>query len=163
QVVEHLMAEVTPTLHPVPGIDLDQYKQTLIERFANPKIRDQLSRLTLNSSAKLPKWVLATLRDKLQQDGAIDYLSLTIASWCRCLQGQDDQGKPIAIEDPLSDLLTQQARSSETDPSSLLSLAELFGDLPQSAHFVETVTQHLRHLSELGTKTALAQLLPTGG
>ncbi|HEY9665036.1 MAG TPA: mannitol dehydrogenase family protein, partial [Allocoleopsis sp.] len=54
--VERLMEEVTPTLHPVPGVDLDQYKKTLIERFANPKIRDQLPRLCLNGSAKVPKW-----------------------------------------------------------------------------------------------------------
>lgn len=163
QAVEHLMAEVTPTLHPVPGIDLDQYKQTLIERFANPKIRDQLARLTLNSSAKLPKWVLATLRDKLQQEGSIDYLSLTIAAWCRCLQGQDDQGKPIAIEDPLSDLLTQQVRSTDSALSSLLSLSELFGDLPQSPQFLATVKHHFHDLSELGAKATLAQGIPAGG
>ncbi|MEC4817799.1 MAG: mannitol dehydrogenase family protein [Scytonema sp. PMC 1069.18] len=31
QAVDNLMAEVTPTLQPVPGIDLDDYKKTLIE------------------------------------------------------------------------------------------------------------------------------------
>jgi mannitol 2-dehydrogenase len=71
---------VTPTLQPVPGIDLDEYKKTLIERFSNPKIRDRLPRLCLNGSAKIPKFVLGSLRDKLQLGGAIDYLSLTIAA-----------------------------------------------------------------------------------
>jgi mannitol 2-dehydrogenase len=33
--------EVTPTLQPVPGIDLDEYKKTLLERFSNPKTRDR--------------------------------------------------------------------------------------------------------------------------
>lgn len=56
------MDEVTPTLRPVPGIDVSQYKQTLVERFSNPKIRDQLARLCLNSSAKLPKCALGSLR-----------------------------------------------------------------------------------------------------
>ena len=32
--------EATPTLPPVPGVDLDRYKHQLIERFANPQVRD---------------------------------------------------------------------------------------------------------------------------
>lgn len=161
QAVEHLMAEVTPTLQPVPGIDLDQYKRTLIERFANPKIRDQLPRVSLNGSAKVPKWVLSSLRDKLQHDGAIDYLSLTIAAWFRYLNGQDDQGQPISVDDPMADILTQRAQLGGADPSHLLSLSELFGDLCQSSHFVETVTHHLHNLSEFGAQTTLSQLLTT--
>lgn len=159
QAVEHLMAEVTPTLQPVPGIDLDNYKKTLIERFANPKIRDQLSRLCLNSSAKLPKWVLNPLREKLQQDGAIHYLSLTIAAWFRYLNGQDDHGNSITIDDPMANTLTQRAQSGGADPTLLLNLSELFGDLPQSTQFVDVLTHHLHNLYKLGVKQTLTQLL----
>lgn len=159
QAVEQLMAEVTPTLQPVSGIDLNQYKKTLIERFANPKIRDQLPRVSLNGSAKLPKWVLSSLRDKLRQDGAIAYLSLTIAAWFRYLNGQDDQGKPITIDDPMAEILSQRAQSGGSDPSQLLSLSELFGDLSQSSQFVESVSHHLSNLYQMGTKETLTQLL----
>jgi mannitol 2-dehydrogenase len=158
QAVHHLMDEVMPTLQPVPGIDLDDYKQTLIDRFANPKIRDQLPRLCLNSAAKMPKFVLGSLRDALRQDGAIDYLSLTIAAWFRYLKGQDDQGNPITIDDPMADILTQQARSGGSDPRPLLNLSEIFGDLPQSSRFVEAVTHHLHNLHAIGAKETLAQL-----
>lgn len=161
QAVEHLMAEVTPTLQPVPGIDLDNYKKTLIERFANPKIRDQLPRVSLNGSAKLPKWVLSSVRDKLRQGGAIDYLSLTVAAWFRYLNGQDDQGNPITIDDPMADALTQRAGAGGSDPTSLLSLTELFGDLSQSSRFVEAVTHHLHQLYDMGAKATLAQFSPT--
>ncbi|OKH53329.1 mannitol dehydrogenase family protein [Scytonema sp. HK-05] len=157
QAVDHLMAEVTPTLQPVPGIDLDNYKKTLIERFANPKIRDQLPRLCLNSSAKMPKFVLGSVRDALRQGEPIDYMSLTVAAWFRYLNGQDDQGKPIPIDDPMADILTQRARSAGSDPKPLLSLSEIFGDLPQSSRFVESVTNHLHRLYELGAKETLAQ------
>lgn len=158
QAVERLMEEVTSTLQPVPGINVDQYKRTLIERFSNPKIRDQLPRVSLNGSAKVPKWVLSSLRDKLQQDGAIDYLSLTIAAWCRYLQGQDDQGNPITIDDPMADILSERARAGGSDPTPLISLSELFGDLSQSSRFVECVRNHLRKLDELGAKAMLSQL-----
>lgn len=159
QAVEQLMEEVTSTLQPVPGIDLDTYKKTLIERFANPKIRDQLPRLCFNSSAKLPKWVLSPLREKLQQGESIDYLSLMIAAWFRYLNGLDDQKKPISIDDPMADALTQRAQAGGSDPSSLFGLSELFGDLPQSSRFVEAVTHHLRNLYDLGAKETLIGLL----
>lgn len=103
--------------------------------------------------------MLGSLRDALGQDGAIDYMSLTIASWFRTLKGQDDQGRAIAIDDPMADVLTQAARSMGSDPAPLLNITEIFGDLPQSSQFVETVAKHLRHLDELGAKATLSQFL----
>lgn len=152
-----LMEEVTPTLQPLPGIDLGQYKHTLIERFANPKIRDQLPRLCLNGSAKLPKFVLGSLRDKLQLGGGIDYLCLTVAAWCRYLHGVDDLGHAIVIDDPMAHLLVQRAQAGGKDPRSLLALSEIFGDLSHSFQFVETVAEQLCRLEEFGAKATLAQ------
>lgn len=159
QAVANLMAEVTPTLQTVPGIDLDDYKKTLIERFANPKIRDQLPRLCLNGAAKMPKFVLGSLGDKLQQGGSIEYLSLTVAAWFRYLNGFDDHGNSISIDDPMADILTQQARVGRSDPKPLLSLSEIFGDLPQSPRFVDAVASKLHTLYELDAKGTLTALL----
>ncbi|MCC5649858.1 mannitol dehydrogenase family protein [Nostoc sp. XA013] len=161
QAVAKLMDEVTPTLQPVPGIDLDDYKKTLIERFSNPKIRDQLPRLCLNGSAKIPKFVLGSLRDKLQLGGAIDYLSLTIAAWCQYLTSQDKQGQPIPIDDPLADILIQRASLSELDPKPLLSISEIFGDLVESPRFIEAVADQLRSLHEFGVKGTLVRFSQT--
>jgi len=53
--IEQLMnVEVTPTLSPVPGINLDQYKRTLIERFSNAHIKVNASRICMISAAKFP-------------------------------------------------------------------------------------------------------------
>jgi mannitol 2-dehydrogenase len=161
QAVAALMEEITPTLQPVVGMELTEYKQTLIERFENPKIRDRLPRLCLNSSAKNPKFLLGSLRDKLRQGGAIDYLSLTLAAWCRCLAGTDDHGKAIAIEDPLADVLAHKAQSG-IDPRPILNMTEIFGDdLPQSSRFVETTANTLQQLSERGVRATLNQLFQT--
>ncbi|MEH2424065.1 MAG: mannitol dehydrogenase family protein [Nostoc sp.] len=158
QAVDNLMAEVAPTLQPVPGIDLDDYKKTLIERFANPKIRDQLPRLCLNSSAKIPKFVLGSVRDALRKNVAIDYMSLTVAAWLRYLNGLDDQGKAIPIDDPIADTLTQLAHSSGSNAKPLLNLTEIFGDLSLSP-FADAVANHLRKLHEFGAKGTLARFL----
>jgi mannitol 2-dehydrogenase len=114
--------------------------------------------LCLNGATKIPKFVVGSIRDKLQLEGAIDYLSLTIAAWCQYLNGYNDQNRPIPIDDPLADSLTQQARSGKTDPRSLLSIFEIFGDLVQSPRFVETVADKLRSLHEFGAQGTLARL-----
>ena len=50
--------EVTPLLPPVPGVDLEDYKNTLIERFSNPAVKDQLLRIGTDGSAKIPEFIL---------------------------------------------------------------------------------------------------------
>ncbi len=154
-----LMDEVTPTLSPLPGVDIKEYKQTLIERFANPKVSDRLSRLCLNSSDKLPKFIFGSLRDQLEQDGSIDYLSFTIALWFRCLKGTDEQGQPLTIEDSRADLLTERARVAGSNPQPLLDIEEVFGDLTQSPRFVRAVTEYRSEIDRLGTNVALLQFL----
>ena len=159
QAVEWLMDEVSPTLPPLPGIQLDSYKQTLIERFGNPKVRDQLSRLCLNGSDKLPKFILGSLRDKLAQGGSVTYLSFAIALWFRYLNGTNEQGHPLPIDDPMALPLTEKALIGKDDPTPLLTIDTIFGDLSNSPAFVTAVTHHLQALYALGTRETLSRLL----
>src|SRR5450759_1675731 len=55
-------SEATPTLAPVPGIDLTAYKHELIERFSNAEVRDTVARLCAESSDRIPKWLLPVIR-----------------------------------------------------------------------------------------------------
>ena len=48
-------SEAIPTLPPVPGIDLHEFSRTLIERFANPGVRDTVARLCAFSSDRIPE------------------------------------------------------------------------------------------------------------
>jgi mannitol 2-dehydrogenase len=75
--------EVTPILPDVPGIDLGEYKNTLIERFANPAIRDTLARLGTDGSDRIPKFILPSVSDQLRAGGPNRLLSFVVASWFR--------------------------------------------------------------------------------
>ncbi len=97
--------EATPTLLPVPGIDLDAYKSTLLERFANSEIRDPLARLCAESSDRIPKWVLPVTRHQLAAGGEVHRTALVIAAWARYAEGIDEQGRPIDVADPRRDTL----------------------------------------------------------
>ena len=97
--IAHLMDdEVTPLLAPVPGINLAEYKQTLLTRFANPAIANQVQRICLDGSSKMPKFVLPSIQDALAQGRPMSLLILAVAGWFRYLTGTDEQDDPIEIK-----------------------------------------------------------------
>jgi mannitol 2-dehydrogenase len=142
--------EVTPILGPVEGIDLADYKRTLIERFSNPNIKDKTARICMDGSAKIPKFVLPTVREQLVRNGPTRRLALVVASWCRYLTGTDERGGAIAIEDPMAETLSARARAAGHDASVFLSLDEIFGDLGQFPRFVTQVEEALDRLYDEG-------------
>ena len=76
----YMTSEATPTLAPVPGIDLAGYQHTLIERFANPNIRDTLARLCAQGSDRLPKFLLPVIREQLASGGELERSALVVAA-----------------------------------------------------------------------------------
>src|SRR5258707_5835920 len=108
--------EVTPLLPTVPGIDLTEYKRTLLERFANPKIADTLARLATDGSDRMPKFVLPSVGEALAQGRPHRLLTLVVAGFCRYLRGVDEQGQPLRVQDGRADELRQLATQSPADP-----------------------------------------------
>jgi mannitol-1-phosphate/altronate dehydrogenase len=151
--------EVTPLLPAVSGIDLPHYKRTLIERFANPKIGDQLARLCGRGSTKVPNYLLPSIAEALEGGRPHELLALAVAGWCRYLRGVDDEGKPIEIKDVLKDRLQELARAGTTDPRPLLSEYGVFGDLGENPAFVASLERALRALDRDGPHATLAAYL----
>ena len=150
--------EATPTLSEVPGVDLQEYKKTLIERFANPTIKDQLARIGTEGSARIPKFILPIIVDQIAHKGSITMCSFTVAAWFRYLTGIDDQGNKMPITEPMEAKVCPLAKQGGSDPTAMLSLHELFGDtLPQSQAFVDEVSGALRSFYEKGAKATLEQ------
>ena len=119
--------EVTPLLPPVAGINLTDYKSTLIKRFANPNIKDQATRICMDGSSKMPKFILPSLREARKSGSDFRRLALCVASWFRFLQGTDESGQPIPLDDPQGELLRTAAVTGGKDPRPLLNLTGIFG------------------------------------
>jgi mannitol 2-dehydrogenase len=150
--------EVTPIVPEVPGIDLNDYKETLIERFANPAIRDQLGRLGTEGSARIPKFVVPSIIDELKRSGPIKLLSLTVASWFRYLSGKDDAGKPMPMNDPMLDQLRAAAIAGGKDPRPLLAMRQLFSEeLASNPQFVKQVEEALASFYDKGAAATLKE------
>jgi mannitol 2-dehydrogenase len=150
--------EATPTLAPVPGVDLDGYKHTLIERFSNPQVRDTIARLCAQSSDRIPKWLLPVVREQLAAGGEIRRSAAVVASWARYAEGTDEQGEPIEVVDRLAGSLVPLARRQREDPDAFISNRDVFGDLAEDARFAAAYRSALASLHERGARATLESL-----
>lgn len=151
--------EGSPTLKPVPGIDLEAYKTQLIERFSNPGVRDTVARLAAESSDRIPKWLLPVIREQSARGGPLALSAAIVASWARYAEGTDEQGEPIDVVDRIKDAVMQSAAGYATDPHSFLRDRNLFGDLIDDAAFVAAYDHALDLLHTVGARRTLEQLM----
>jgi len=149
--------ESKPVLPPVAGIDVDAYNDTLIERFSNPSIGDQISRLCLDGSAKFPKFLMPTVRAQLASGGPAGLSALALAGWCQYLGGTTDHGEPIELSaDPLLDEAVGFAKQSFTDPTAFLNFSAVFDeDVRSSQAFRHAFSTSLQRLRSDGIRSAI--------
>ena len=159
--LERMMEEeITHLLPKVPDVDLTQYKKTLLERFANPSVKDHLNRLCMDGSSRMPKFVLPSIQEQLAQGKSPRLLTLGIAGWFRFLYAENEKGDSYSINDPMAEALIAKAKQGKTDPRPLLAMKEIFGEfLPQSEMFVNLLQQDLASLYQSGARATLQQAL----
>jgi mannitol 2-dehydrogenase len=151
--------EAIPTLPPVPGIDLHAYGRTLVERFANPAVRDTVARLCAYSSDRIPKWLFPVICDNLANDGPVQMASAAVASWARYAEGVDEWGNPYEVLDQLADSLVPIARSQHENPNAFIDITAVFADLSHQHRFVEAYRWALDSLHRKGARATLEELV----
>ena len=152
--------DVTPQLAPVPGIDLARYKQTLIERFSNRAIADQLERVCSDGSSKFPKFSVPTIDRLIAANAALDRAALVVAAWALYLRGADENGVPYHIPDPRADFCQSLVAEDDGLAERLLGREEIFGtQIPRSLAFREAFERNLLRLRTLGVSGTLDLLL----
>ncbi len=146
--------ETGPTLAPVPGVDLVEYKRTLLTRFANPSIRDTVERVNTDAPLNV---LVDPIRDRLRASEPVDLLALALAAWLRRVRGEDETGQPIEIKHPLAATLRARAIEGGPNPEPLLGITELFGEVGRSAVLIGAVRHWLTSLYEVGSAKTLAR------
>lgn len=152
EMVRRLMDEATPTLSVPPGFDLEQYKNDVLRRFANPALRHRTTQVAMDGSQKVPQRLLGTIRDLLASGVEPRLASLAVAGWMRFVSTRaSDAGQSLPVEDPLAERfrgLTSAAGTPEQVAAALLSIREIFGeDLSGDRVFRALVSDALHRLS----------------
>lgn len=149
--------EAKPAMPPVTGVDLDDYTDTVIERFSNPRIKDQIARLCLDGTAKFPKFLLPTIRSRLATGDSVALGALALAGWCEYLNGTTEGGVQIELAaDPQRELAIEHALASQRDPAAFLAMESVFGtDLPAAEPFVSAFCSSLGSLRTIGIRSTI--------
>jgi mannitol 2-dehydrogenase len=151
--------EATPTLSPVPGIDLNEYKHQLIERFSNAGVRDTVPRLCAESSDRIPKWLLPVIRENLAAGRNVTLSAAIVASWARYAEAVDEQGQSIEIVYRLKGRVTAAAQRQLDQPLAFITDPELFGDIATDGRFTTPYLNALNSLHNNGSRATLQMLV----
>ena len=93
--------DVTPFVPAPEGINLDVYKDTLIRRFANPAISDQVSRLCADGLARFAVYLVPTLKLMFNKGKDTIRLAFHFANYYKYLiRAVTESGESINIEEP---------------------------------------------------------------
>lgn len=150
--------EASQTLGNLGDIDLEKYKDSLIERFQNIYIKDLISRICLESSAKFPIFVLPTIKELIKQDKDFDRAAFVVAAWCKYNDGMDENGNTYPIEDAMKDVLIRAAALSHQEPIRFLEIEPIFGDLVKNKKFVDAFLSALEMLRNKKVKECVIDL-----
>jgi mannitol 2-dehydrogenase len=156
----YMDVDVTPQLAPVPGIDLSEYKDTLVARFSNQAIADQLERVCSDGSSKFPKFTIPTINRLIADGRETKRAALVVAAWALYLKGVDENGDTYSIPDPRATFCQALVADDGLMTERLLAVEEIFGTaIPRSAAFVAAFEWCCESLREVGVTRTLQRIL----
>jgi fructuronate reductase len=157
--VRALMGEAAATVSAPISVDVGDYEQRLLRRFANPGLRHRLAQIAIDGSQKLPLRLLATVRDTRAAGLEPRVTVLGVAAWMRYVTARhDDARRPLAIDDPLATRIAEvlgDAGNPVTIVERLLGIKEMFGDLADDIALRDLLAEALTELTRAGALATL--------
>jgi mannitol-1-phosphate/altronate dehydrogenase len=158
--LERFLDKIVLSLLEAPrDVDLVDYKNTVLERFSNEAMHDQLTRIASDGASKVPVYFTTTLKEMLAN--GIDHRipAFTLAAWSRVLYGQADSGNAFETTEPrLDDEARRQLASG--DPAQALRIEPLLASgVAEHADFVASFAGYRTALAEHGARATLQKLL----
>lgn len=84
---EFMDIDITPLVAVPEDVNIEDYKDSLMSRFANPAISDQVSRLCGDGLSKFTVYVVPNLKRMLAEGRYIDRLAFLLAAYRKYLRG----------------------------------------------------------------------------
>jgi mannitol 2-dehydrogenase len=156
--LEQLLAnEAIPTLVEIPGHPADEYADSVLRRFANTGVRDQIARLCIDGTAKFPSFLIPTIEAQIERDGPVTCAALALAAWARYLATVPPAAR---APDSRGERAAALAQHSLADPLAFLELEEVFTTpLHGSARFRDAFASNAAALEALGPVGAIENAL----
>lgn len=152
--------DITPYV-PAPGnTNLELYKQTLIERFGNRSVSDQIARLCFDGISKFPVYVMPNLIKMIRNQTDLTRVAYLIAAYRHYLKYQtDDKGASFEIAEPWM-TAEDEALISSDNPIDFLALSAFRStDLKAAGAFVDLYQKMVNAIKEKGAMSVLENIL----
>jgi mannitol 2-dehydrogenase len=156
--------EAIPTLTEIPGHTPEDYAASVLERFANTGVRDQIARVCIDGSAKFPTFVIPTIERQLESGGPIERAATALAGWARYLGVVDPQQQ---APDAGGDIARRYAAEGMADPVAFLDYDSVFpGPVRSSPRFRSAFTAGYERIvadGPVAAMSAASETEPAGG
>jgi mannitol 2-dehydrogenase len=120
---QFLATEAIPTLRAIPAHPPADYAETVLARFSNTGVRDQIARLCIDGTAKFPSFLIPTVETQIERGGPVACAALALAAWARYLATVPPAAR---APDSRGERSAELAERSLADPLAFLELDEVF-------------------------------------
>ncbi|MFI3316804.1 MAG: mannitol dehydrogenase family protein [Rikenellaceae bacterium] len=152
--------DATPYV-PAPGTtNLEVYKQTLVERFANSAVSDQIARLCGDGASKFPVYVVPIAKKMVAAGDDLTRIAYLVAAYRHYLKFKiDDAGVSFDIFDPWISA-DDWAIIDSTNAMAFLGTSPFAAvDLASHQPFVELYKSMVKMIAERGAMATLESIL----
>eukprot|EP00922_Rhytidocystis_sp_ex-Travisia-forbesii_P009958 GHVS01014574.1.p1 GENE.GHVS01014574.1~~GHVS01014574.1.p1 ORF type:complete len:629 (+),score=128.26 GHVS01014574.1:440-2326(+) len=162
------MDEMTSTIKGV-NVELERYKEKLVERFGNKLIKDSLARIAEDGSTKFFNTMRDAILELISEHRHIYCSAFALACFLMYMTGVDEQLQPIEVKDPkhqeLQALAIEVMSAKTLLPATLRKFLEvIFGDCPiSSGVLVNEMTVAFAAIRRCGVREVLCSGGPLHG
>ncbi|SMG60519.1 mannitol dehydrogenase family protein [Paraburkholderia susongensis] len=151
--------DARPLVEPPSGYSVDAFTESVLARFANPAIKDQLLRVAGDGASKIVVFHGKTIAQLIAGDGDLTREAFLIALFGRYLGGVDDRGERFDVFEPHIGT-ADWTRLREGDPLAVLDIDAFRGlGLRGSPRFVAAYRDMSERLAAQGVAATLTQIL----
>lgn len=152
--------DITPFVPAPENTDLEKYKETLIERFANHSVSDQVSRLCFDGISKFPVYIIPNLEKMINAGADLTRPAFLIASYRHYLKYKtDDQGNIFEIGEPWMTEKDKALINSENSQDFLELSAFQAVSLKDSEQFIKLFTRFAEEIKNEGMFSVLQSII----
>ncbi|GAB3279196.1 mannitol dehydrogenase family protein [Parasphingorhabdus pacifica] len=144
--------DVAPVLEAPSGVDIGEYGEATLARFANPALRHTTAQVAMDGSQKLRPRLLETAALRLAAGATPNRVALGVAAWMRHVTTAEH------LDDPLADLLRAEIDGPPAAQAErLLRIDQIFTpELAENPEFRRAVIDVYVRLREDGVAAVLA-------
>lgn len=144
---DYVTDDTIPVLLPCP-IDLEKYRDVVLDRFGNPAIADTNQRVAMDAFSKIPAMIAPTVRDRLARGETINSVSMLPALFLAYLQRWHAGQIPYTYEDQAMDPKVAHAICASSDPvAAFCADTVLWGPLVNDERLVQAMRTAFNRVS----------------